>query len=59
MVYKFFDKKSKDGSVNILLGSNEELAKELHKPIIRNLKKEQFIQDLKAIFGELIYLICN
>ena len=27
--------KSKGGRVNILLESNEELAKELHKPIIR------------------------
>ena len=35
MVYKFFDKKSKGSGVNIPLESNEELAKELHKPIIR------------------------
>ena len=35
MVYKFFDKKSKGGGVNLLL----ELAKELHKPIIRTFKK--------------------
>ena len=35
MDYKFFDKKSKGGGVNIPLESNEELAKELHKPIIR------------------------
>ena len=33
---------------------NEKLAKELHKPIIRNFKKERFIQDLKKIFGVLI-----
>ena len=33
---------------------SKQLAEELHKPIIRNLKKEQFIQDLKTIFGELI-----
>ena len=52
MVYKVFDKKSKGGGVNIPLLSNEELAEELHKPIIRKLrKKEQFIQDLKTIFG--------
>ena len=54
MVYKFFDKKSKGGSVNVPLESNQKLAKELHKPIIRNLKKEEFVQDLKTIFGELI-----
>ena len=35
MVYKFLDKKSTGSSVNILLEFNEELAKELHKPIIR------------------------
>ena len=35
MVYNFFDKKSKGSGVNIPLEFNEELAKELHKPIIR------------------------
>ena len=59
MLYKFFDKKSASltdksvsgGGVNIPLEFNEQLAKELRKPII---KKEQFIQDLKIIFGVLI-----
>ena len=36
MVYTFFDKKSKGSSVNIPLEINEQLAKELHKPIFRN-----------------------
>ena len=36
MVYKIFDKKSKGGGVNIEVKHNEQLAKELHKPIIRN-----------------------
>ena len=54
MVYKFIDKKPKGSGVNIPLEFNEQLAKELHKPIIRNFKKEQFIRDLKIIFGELI-----
>ena len=35
MVYKFFDKKSKGSGVNISLKFNEQLAEELHKPIIR------------------------
>ena len=35
MVYNFFDKKSKGGGVNIPLEFNEQLTKELHKPIIR------------------------
>ena len=59
MVYKFFDKKSTSipdksvsgSGVNIPLEFNEQLAKELQKPIV---KKEQFIQDLKIIFGVLI-----
>ena len=54
MVYKFFDKMSKGSGVNIPSDFNEQLAKELHKPIIRNFKKEQFILDLEIIFGVLI-----
>ena len=54
MVYKFFDKESAGSGVNIPLEFNEQLAKELHKPIIRKFKKEKFILDLEIIFGELI-----
>ena len=54
MVYKFFDKKSKVSGVKIEVKHIEQLAEELHKPIIRNFKKEQFILDLKAIFRMLI-----
>ena len=58
MAYKFFDKNSKGSGVNIPSKCNEHLAKELHKPIIRNkiteIKKSQFILDLKIIFRELI-----
>ena len=39
MVYKFFDKKSEGSSVNKSLKFNEQLAKELHKAIIRNLNR--------------------
>ena len=35
MVYKFFDKKSTGSGVNVPLEFNDQLAKELHKPIIR------------------------
>ena len=60
MVYKCFDKKSTgSGVANNEIKQNLQLAEELHKPIIRNFKKEQFIQDLKAIFGVLIWQICN
>ena len=68
VVYKCFDKKSKGGGVsNNDIKQNRrplelaalQLAEELHKPIIRNLKKEQFILGVKIIFGELIYSICK
>ena len=39
-IYSFFEKKSKGSGVNILLVFNEQLAKELHKPIIKNLIKK-------------------
>ena len=55
MVYKCFDKKStSSGIANNEIKQNLPLAEELHKPIIRNFKKNQFIQDLKTIFGVLI-----
>ena len=47
MVYKFFDKKSTGSSVNIPLEFNEQLAKELHKPIIRKLKKRKVYSGFK------------
>ena len=39
VVYKCFDKRSEGSGVNIPLESNEELAIELHKPIIKRFKK--------------------
>ena len=66
MVYKFFDKKSASFSYKSMASiggnmhanksafNNEKLAEELHKPIIKKNKKEQFILDLKIIFGVLI-----
>ena len=36
MAYKFFDKKTGSG-----VSVNEELAKEIHKPIIKNFKKKK------------------
>ena len=55
MVYKFFDKKSVgSGVANNEYKQNLQLVEELHKPIIRNFKKEQFILDSKTVFGVLI-----
>ena len=35
MVYKFFDRKSKGSGINNEINQNEQLAEELHKPIIK------------------------
>ena len=52
MVYKLFDKRSSgSGMAN---EPNYQLANELHKPIIRKLKKKKFIHHLETIFGVLI-----
>ena len=47
MVYKFFDKMSKGSGVHILLEFNEQLADKLHKPSIKNLKKETVYSGFK------------
>ena len=47
MVYKFFDKKSTGNGINIPLDFNEQLAKELHKPIIRKFKKRKVYSGFK------------
>ena len=41
MVYKFFDKKTSNGTVKNENISNKELVKESHKPIIRKLNKRK------------------
>ena len=43
MVYKFFDKKSKGSG----LKENQQLANELHKPIIRKFKKRKVYSSFK------------
>ena len=57
MVYKSFDKKSAGSDIKSM-PQNEQLAEELHKPIIRKFKKRKYIQHLKTIFGVLIWQIC-
>ena len=54
MVYTFFDKKSKGSGVNIEVKPSQQLAKIYTNQLLVTLKKEQFIQDLKTIFGVLI-----
>ena len=52
MVYKFFDKKAAGSGVNIDKNksafNNEELAEELHKPILRNFKKRAVCSGFKG-----------
>ena len=47
MVYKFFDKKSKLGRVNIEVRPNEQLPEELHKPIITKFLKRPVYSEFK------------
>ena len=55
MVYKFFDKKTKSSGVTSLanksaiksISQNEQLAEELHKPIIKKLRKRRVYSAFK------------
>ena len=47
MVYKFFDKKSADKGIKSV-PKNEQLAEELHKPIIRKFKKRKVYSTFKG-----------
>ena len=54
MVYKFFDKKAKGSGVTLAkktaiksIRQNEQLAEELHKPIIRKFKKRKVYSAFK------------
>ena len=51
MVYKFFDKKSKGSGVKHvnakLIPQNEQLADELHKPVIRKFEKRKVCSAFK------------
>ena len=47
MVYKFFDKKSKGTGIKNETKGNQQLANELHKPIIRKFKKRKVYSSFK------------
>ena len=53
IVYKFFDRKSKGNGIKNEIKQNQQLANELHKPIIGKFKKIKCILLLKTIFGVL------
>ena len=73
MVYKSFDKKSKGSGVNIKVKHNEQLAKKLHKAIIRNFKKRtvysgfkdniwgSYLADMQSLskYNKGIIIMCN
>ena len=53
MSFKFFDKKSKGSGITSM--PNQQVANELHKPIIRKFKKkEKYIMLLRTIFRVLV-----
>ena len=47
MVYKFFDKKSKGAGIKNEIKQNQQLANELHKPIIRKFRKRKLYSFFK------------
>ena len=51
MVYKFFDKKTAGGGIKNENMSDQQLAEELHKPIIRKSKKRKVQSPFIDIFG--------
>ena len=53
MVYKVLNNSSA-GAIKSKIRSNQELAKELHKPIIKKFKRQKVYSNFKAIFGVLI-----
>ena len=47
MVYKFFEKKSKGAGIKNEIKENQQLANELHKPIVRKFKKRKVYSSFK------------
>ena len=48
MVYKFFDKKPSDCRVNNEIKQNQQLAEELHRLIIKKLKRRRVYPSFKG-----------
>ena len=65
MVYKFFDRKSAGSGINNEITQNQQLAEELHKQIIRKLKKKRVYSTFKDnIWGVdladmQLFIMCN
>ena len=54
MLYNFFGKKTSGRAIKNEIKQNEQLAKELHKPIIRKFKKRKVYSSSKDNIGVLI-----
>ena len=59
MAYNFIDKKYTGGTINTEIISNEQLAEELHKPIIKKCEKQKVYSSIRANVWVLIQQICN
>ena len=59
MVYKIFDEKTSGSGIKNENMSDQQLAEELHNPIIRKLIKEKYNHLLQAILEAQIQEICN
>ena len=59
MVYNFFDKKSEGGSFKPASKQNEQLAEELHKPIIRKFEKRKVLSSFKDNIWSADLAVCN
>ena len=51
LVYKFFDKETKRTGIKNEIKENQQLANELHKPIIRKFKKRKVYSSFKDNIG--------
>ena len=67
MFYKFFDKKTSDGTVKSEIISNQQLAKELYKVVIRKFKTQKIHSsftnnicspDLADVTKDFNFLLC-
>ena len=54
MVFNFIDKKYSGGTINTEIFSNEQLAEELHKPIIKRFEKQKVYSSIRANIWTLI-----
>ena len=54
MVYNFIDEKYSGGTINTEIISNEQLAEELHKPIIKKCEKQKVYSSIRANIWVLI-----